>query len=261
MIGGSLFAAALLIGISAPHGIAQGTVSLNVAIYDTNCFALDGEPAYELEPAVREKGTDARSLPGVSESTIDATLEKLQSNMHAIVVTRSGKLSGLLACGEINSVTLPDGTVSVGLREQIGSTYGGIAILSSNASQTTVRAFVSGGLSEGAAAEAQFDNLPIDQTVDVIVNDEGIEADQSVFPVGSRVQFSVTNEGTEPHEVMLELADADEEPLGDEGSQAEIEDMDEEGSATFTYTFDEPGDYQLADHIGSHYLVLDITVE
>jgi plastocyanin len=176
-------------------------------------------------------------------------------------VTRSGKLSGLLACGEINSVALPDGSVSVGLREQNGSTYAGIALLTPNGNQTSIRSFVSGGLSEGLAAEGEGDDLPVDDRVDVIVTDEGIEANQTTFTVGSRVEFHVTNEGTEPHEVILELANGDEEPLGDEENQAETEDLPQEGTYTFAYTFEEPGDYQLADHIGDNDLILEITVE
>jgi plastocyanin len=262
LTGGSLIAAAMLAGVSAPHGIAQETVSLNVAIYQTNCFTLDGDPAYKLEPAVRQKGADARALPGVSESTIDVPLQELQSKSNAIVVTRSGKLKGLLACGEINSVTLPDGTVTVGLREQSDSTYGGLAVLSSNGSQTTVRAVVSGGLSQGMTAEGSAGgDVPVDDRTVVTVSDEGIEADQTTFTVGSRVEFVVTNDGTVPHEVMLENAGANESPLGDEEFQAETEDMAVGITLTFAYTFDEAGDYQLADHIGGNYLVLEITVE
>jgi len=262
LTGGSLLAAVALAGSFAPRGIAQETVSLSVAIYQTNCFALDGKPVYELQPAVREKGSDARALPGISESTIDVPLAELQAEQHAIVVTRSGKLTGLLACGEINSVTAPDGSVSVGLREKAGSTYGGIAILSSNGSQTTIRAYVSGSLTEGLIVEGnRAGDEPVDDTVDVIVDDEGIEANQTTFTVGSRVEFKVINEGAEQHEVMLEPEGADEEPLGDEEAQAETEDIPVDGSASFAYTLEERGTFQLADHIGDNDFVLEITVE
>lgn len=262
LTGGSLLAAVALAGAFSPRGIAQETVSLSVAIYQANCFALDGEPVYELQPAVREKATDVRALPGISESTIDVPLERLQGEQHAIVVTRSGELNGLVACGEINSVTTPDGSVSVGLREQVGSTYGGVAILSANGAQTTVRAYVSGGLSEAAVAEgALADDRPVDDTVTVIVTDDGIEADQTMFAAGSRVEFVVTNEGSEPHEVMLEPDGANEEPLGDDDEQAETEDIPEGGRVSFFYTFEAPGHFQLADHIGDNDFVLEITVE
>ena len=203
-----------------------------------------------------------RALPGISESTIDVPLAELQAEQHAIVVTRSGKLTGVLACGEINSVTAPDGSVSVGLREKAGSTYGGIAILSSNGSQTTIRAYVSGSLTEGLIVEGnRAGDKPVDDTVDVIVDDEGIEANQTTFTVGSRVEFKVINQGAEQHEVMLEPAGADEEPLGDEEIQAETEDIPVDGSASFAYTLDERGTFQLADHIGDNDFVLEITVE
>ena len=95
----------------------------------------------------------------------------------------------------------------------------------------------------------------------MVVNDDGIEADQTTSTVGSRVEFIVTNEGTEPHEVMLEPEGADEEPLGTEEEQAETEDIPADETLPFFYAFEETCMFQLADHIGSNDFVLEITVE
>jgi hypothetical protein len=257
----ALLIGGLLAGASLPAA-AQGTDSLNLAIYPSSCFTLTGDPVYQLTDATRPTGAKVRALPAFSESTIAASLESLQASPFAIAVTRTGKLSGLIACGEINSVTLPDGSVAIGLREQNGSLYAGVAVLTPNGEQTTIRAYVAGALAEGAdASYDDTEDIPVDDTVSVTVTDTDITADQVTLQSGISVEFIVTNNGSEPHEVMLEEAGADEVPLEFDGVQAETEDIAEGETVSFIITIDKPGDYQLADHIGDHGLVLPITVK
>lgn len=242
---------------------AANTLSLSLAIYKGNCFNVAGDPVYELTKLTRKSGTSIRALPAFSESTVDAPLADLQAKPHSIVVTRKGKLNGTVACGEINTIALADGTVAVGLREQLGSLYAGIALLTADGNKTQIRAYVGAGLATGDVLDNGADEAPsVDVTVSVTVDNTEITADQTTFSVGTSVEFIVTNNGTDPHEVMLEPAGADETPLeNSDGSQAETEDMAPGDSVSFVYTFTAAGDFQLADHIGSDSQVLPITVE
>lgn len=260
LTGGSLLAALLLAGASAPHGLAQSSRSLSLAIYPGSCFTLDGDPLYTLASAERPRGSKVRALPALSETIVDVPLDQLQGRSHAIVVTRSGKLSGLLACGEIHTSALPDGSIAVGLREQVGSTYAGLAILTPNGGQTFVRAFVAAGLGEGVAMESTSADA-LDDRIQVNVYDDEIDADRTEFQVGQRIEFVVTNMGDKPHEVMIEPLGGNEEPLEGDDGQAETEDLAPDETGSFIFTFEEPGTYQFADHIGDNRLVLEITVE
>lgn len=261
---GCLVSAIALAAPLAARPAAAEDLSLSLAIYSGTCFDVKGDPVYTMEKLSRPDDKGVRALPAFGESTVDASLDSLQAERYTLVVTRSGKLSGILACGEINAVALPDGSVAVGLRSQAGSLYGGIALLTPSGARTVVRAYVAGGLVDpldGNSAGSTF-NTAVDATIAVSVDDDRIDAEQTTYTVGTTVAFVVTNNGTEPHEVMVEPLDADEEPLtNDDGTQAETEDIAEGESATFTYTFTTPGTFQFADHIGDSDTVLEITVE
>lgn len=242
---------------------AQESQEIPAGIYAGSCFDLSGDPVFSLTSFFRTPNPEARALPVAADSVIEGSIDQLVGETHSIVATRSGKLSGTLACGEINAIQQPDGTFMVGLREVNGSQYAGVAVLTPIDGGTQIRAYIAGGLPGGVDTEEPEDEDvgPIDDSVSVTITDTEITADQTVFQVGSRVEFIVTNEGTGYHEVMLELAGADEEPLETDGVQAETEDLPEGEFVAFYYRFDEPGTYQLAEHIGNSDLVLEITVE
>jgi uncharacterized cupredoxin-like copper-binding protein/predicted ester cyclase len=65
--------------------------------------------------------------------------------------------------------------------------------------------------------------------------------------------FVVTNEGTVPHEFVIEQAGAVHDPLVDDEREAMTEPIAPGTSGSLSWTFTEPGAYQLACHEPGHY--------
>jgi len=80
-----------------------------------------------------------------------------------------------------------------------------------------------------------------------------IHVSQTEFKVGQTYTFNVTNIGQFPHEFVIEKAGAVDEPLEQNGEETEIEPMDSGGNGTLTWTPSEPGIYQVACHVRTHY--------
>lgn len=101
-------------------------------------------------------------------------------------------------------------------------------------------------------------------TVNVKMTEFAFEMDKTEVPAGVPVTFNITNEGAVEHEVVLEVAGVNDEPLENpDGSEAEAEDIEPGGTAKLTYTFDEGGSFQLGCHIPGHYeagMVKEFTV-
>jgi len=97
----------------------------------------------------------------------------------------------------------------------------------------------------------------------VTLSDYSIESSAVTFQVGQEYTFTVTNNGATVHEFVLEHAGANDEPLEANGAEAEAEDIDPGSSKTVSWTFTEPGNYQLTCHVPGHYpagMALNITV-
>lgn len=101
------------------------------------------------------------------------------------------------------------------------------------------------GCSEATAAP----DAPM-ETVDVTLTEFVIEADASEIQAGTTVTFNFTNVGLTKHEGVLERDGAVDEPLKPSTQTGRLFPGD---THSFTYTFSEPGVYQLACHIDSHY--------
>jgi predicted lipoprotein with Yx(FWY)xxD motif/uncharacterized cupredoxin-like copper-binding protein len=100
--------------------------------------------------------------------------------------------------------------------------------------------------------------------VEATVGDFFVASSRTTFTVGETYTFTVTNEGEMPHEFEVELAGAMGEPIEVDGEEAEIEEIAPGATETLTVTFSEPGNYQLACHLGQHYqngMALNIVVE
>jgi predicted lipoprotein with Yx(FWY)xxD motif/plastocyanin len=89
--------------------------------------------------------------------------------------------------------------------------------------------------------------------VEVTVLDGDVESSVTDFQVGETYTFNVTNGGTREHEIILEKAGAIHEPIEAEGGEAEVEGLQAGDSGSFTVTFTEAGNYQLACHVDGHY--------
>jgi predicted lipoprotein with Yx(FWY)xxD motif/uncharacterized cupredoxin-like copper-binding protein len=99
--------------------------------------------------------------------------------------------------------------------------------------------------------------------VTVELSEFEVTSSVTTFKVGEEYTFNVTNMGEFPHEFYIEAAGGRGEPLEANGEEAEIEPLDPAGTGTLTWTFTEPGTYQLACHVRSHYpmgMALTITV-
>lgn len=239
----------------------QGAPELGAGIFAGTCREYEESPVFVLNSPAKPEGEAVRGLPAVSRTNLETGLAGLQSDPHVILIFRDEPSSDV-ACGEIHSVTSEDGlTLATGLFEQNSSLYAGVAELTAADRGTIVRLFVSRALSNGYDAiggggdEGDEGNEPeVTTTVEVSLDEFEIILDKSEFVVGETVEFKVTNNGRNLHELMLEERDAVEEPLeSEETGQAETEDIAPEEEASFIYTFEERGQFQLADHIASNY--------
>jgi predicted lipoprotein with Yx(FWY)xxD motif/uncharacterized cupredoxin-like copper-binding protein len=99
--------------------------------------------------------------------------------------------------------------------------------------------------------------------VSVTLMDGVIDASAATLQVGQEYTFQISNTGSMIHEFYIEIAGADGEPLEAEGMEAEVEDIEAGATASLTWTFTEPGNYQFACHIPGHYpagMALNVTV-
>ena len=119
----------------------------------------------------------------------------------------------------------------------------------------------SGSSAGGSATDATCDpvgeDLDVDTTVEVALDEFSITADPDEVAAGN-VEFEATNDGTEPHEMLvvkgtpdsLEIVDGrvDEEALGDDAFLGEIPPFPAESSCAGTFALD-AGDYTLLCNI------------
>lgn len=151
-------------GIMAQDATPQSGDAANVQgrpihIHNGTCDQL-GDIAYPLNPVETAEGTTEgnTNATGVETSvtTVDVALDDLLAQDYAINAHLSDEQIGTyIACGEIGAVRLTDGAIAIGLRQQEGSGFAGIAYLApaaDNASQTSVSVFLAQDLTGGAAA-------------------------------------------------------------------------------------------------------------
>ena len=89
--------------------------------------------------------------------------------------------------------------------------------------------------------------------VAVTLQEFAVLASATTFAVGQEYTFVATNAGGFPHEMVIEPAGGNDEPLEADGQAAEIEGIEPGQSASLTWTFTEPGTYQIACHVRDHY--------
>ena len=89
--------------------------------------------------------------------------------------------------------------------------------------------------------------------VEVSLVEFAVETSATTFQAGQEYTFTVTNNGEFPHEFVIEAVGAMREPLDADGQTAVIDVVEPGATQTLTWTFTEPGLYQFACHIRSHY--------
>jgi hypothetical protein len=186
-----------------------------IHVHGGSCNDLAATPRYPLTDLVLPGGTFVGSIEAavseVSYTVIDVSLEALLAEPHAINAHLSHEdMSTYVACGDIGGTPSPDGSIVIGLREQNGSGFTGIAHLipdSVDANRTRVTVFLANGLAEedptlqpassdGAVIHAVMTNGPVSPEFQV-----GYEI--TIFGDG-RAEIVITPEGA-----SIALADAD----------------------------------------------------
>lgn len=140
-------------------------------IHGGTCQTLDPNPAYVLAnlefPAwvadlSSSEGGEVASIPdvaafggapipvAVATTEVPVSLSEIISGGHAINVHDANDISVGIACGNVGGVPDARGDLFIGLDEQNGSGYDGVAWLHDNGSSTTVTVFVN---NNGVAAD------------------------------------------------------------------------------------------------------------
>src|SRR5581483_9935288 len=117
-------------------------------------------------------------------------------------------------------------------------------------------------LAEGLAP-AQATPAASANTVAVTMTDMKFASSTTTFVVGRPYTFVVTNRGATAHEMVIEKRGVVDQPLRSGDQEAEASNVQPGQTKTLTWTFAEPGEYQLACLIPGHYeagMVLDIEV-
>jgi uncharacterized cupredoxin-like copper-binding protein len=214
-----------------------------------------------------------------SLTVVNTTLPHLLSEPHAINVAASqADIQRSIACGDLGGQVMTGpgmmqgGVLVVGLQELNGSGASGIAILVGQDDQTQVWlsltetqevAGTAGGLATPMSGTLRAAGATQPITVPVALVEMTITPAQTTFKVGQPYTFVVTNNGATEHEMVIERRGADDQALQANGQEAEAADLDPGQTKTLTWTFTEPGAYQLACHVPGHYeagMVTAITV-
>jgi MYXO-CTERM domain-containing protein len=109
------------------------------------------------------------------------------------------------------------------------------------------------GLVVAQAQSAQATPVEVNVTLGGSGGEYTIEMTRTTFPADTPITFNVTNKGKIPHEVVLERAGANDQPLAQNNKEFELEDIAPGATVTATWVITQPGDYQLGCHIAGHY--------
>jgi uncharacterized protein (DUF305 family)/uncharacterized cupredoxin-like copper-binding protein len=91
------------------------------------------------------------------------------------------------------------------------------------------------------------------EQIAVTLTEFSIDLAPTTLHTGRPYSFVVTNEGTVPHEFVVERLGATHEPLADGDQMAMVEGIAPGESRALAWTFADPGSYQLACHELGHY--------
>lgn len=159
--------AAGMLAASGGVAVAQEAVSHPARLRVGTCAEV-GDRAYELQavgaapeageaPATEEMGTPGGPLIQQSVTTVESSLSDLVAQGLVLVVAESEERPGnVIACGEVGGLltmqmagmVMPGDELAVGLREQNGSGYAGIARFTAAGLSTTVHVYLAQGLFE-----------------------------------------------------------------------------------------------------------------
>lgn len=238
-LGGTNGAAALLllggtlVG-TATFGVAGGraqeeTPARPSHVHEGDCDEPGAivQPLNNLTAPGRETiGNDEAVVAEAAFTNIPLSLDEMVAEDHSIKVHLSREeIQVYLACGDIGGTLDQDGALIVGLKEQDGSGYTGIAYLRPLANGTTDTSVIiaevipgadgptaGGPAAEGTPASTAEATAPADETEEAAAGDvEEIEVSLTEFAIempaelpAGPVRLVVTNEGTAPHNFVVE---------------------------------------------------------
>ena len=148
-------------------------------IHDGTCQDLDPNPAYVLADLEfpdwvadlsSSEGGEVASIPdaaafggapipvAVATTEVPVSLSDIIAGGHAINVHDANDISVYIACGNVGGVPDDRGDLFIGLDEQNGSGYNGVAWLHDNGGSTTVTMFVNNN-SVAADVAVKLDDL------------------------------------------------------------------------------------------------------
>jgi hypothetical protein len=175
-------------------------------------------------------GNDEAVLAEAAFSTIPLTIDEMLATDHSLKVHLSAdQIDVYLVCGDIGGALDADGALIVGLKEQDGSGYTGIAYLVPGANGTNISVMIAkvlagggagddaapqaddAGTDDAAADDAAEDDAapPAAEQADTGVNVVGVVLTEfeirmpTVLPAGP-TQLNITNIGTLPHNLVVE---------------------------------------------------------
>jgi plastocyanin len=211
-------------GLTAQEAIASPHPS---HVHAGSCAELDPNPAYPLADVAPVSADAESGAIEVGTTTIEAMLDELLAGPHAINVHASNEdIATYIACGDIAGPVV-DGRLAIGLYEQNGSGYSGVAVLAAADGGTEVTVYLGFGLS-GAGMEMPVASPEAADVVEVSIVDFGFDGETVEVPVGTTVRW--TNDGLVIHTTTSTdgLWDS---AIMDPGD-------------TFSFTFDEAGTYE-----------------
>jgi plastocyanin len=235
LILGGGFGAAAQDGTPEPEDEGE-TVAHPAHVHTGTCDDLDPNPTFPLDdvaaPADAEtEGAETAVPVETSVTTIDVALADLLADDYAINVHESAENAGnYIACGDIGGAVTEgdDGEeLAVGLREENGSGYAGIAWLQESVDGgTTVTIFLARELTEAGGGTPAADAE--EMTINIV--DFFFDPAEVTVKVGTTVTW--VNVGPTDHTTTAFVD-------GDKFWDSEIM---HEGD-TFSFTFDEPGSF------------------
>jgi hypothetical protein len=140
---------------TVPLPTVAPAVGRPTGVYADTCDAIGSRPNAALtgvtKPQGTVKGSEKAVVAEASFTAVQLPLASMLSDDFAIAVRTSKSNANVLVCGEIGGPARPDGSYVIGLREQNGSGFEGIAYLiasPTNANVTNISVFIAPKLSE-----------------------------------------------------------------------------------------------------------------
>ena len=155
---------------------------------------------------------DAASPVETSVTTVPVALADILAEDHAVNVHLSVEEAAVyIACGEVGGTLADaDGSLTIGLREQDGSGFVGVAYLApslDDPAQTTVSLFVAEGLAGGGDGAAADDEGAAEEETPAADEEDGATEEAGSGDTGGETTVSMVDFAFEPAEITVAVGD------------------------------------------------------